>query len=131
MPAEASSSAQSKPTTRSSIRHSLNLAGKALADVINKDGRDSDKAAKKGAKDTGSRRLSAANVKPAAPRASMGDSNRPPSIASRRTMTPDSKTVTRRRVSAAAGKLSLDEPQPPKPTEATPQGAGCYQIGHA
>ncbi|KAJ7124764.1 hypothetical protein C8R43DRAFT_33557 [Mycena crocata] len=123
MPAEASSSGPSKPTTRSSIRHSLGLAGKALADVINKDsGRDSDKAGKKGAKDSSSRRLSAANTKAAAPRASMGDLNRPPSIAARRTMTPDSKTLTRRRVSAAAGKLSLDE-QPPKPTEATPQGA--------
>ncbi|KAJ7139733.1 hypothetical protein C8R44DRAFT_311240 [Mycena epipterygia] len=114
--AEASSSTPSKPTTRSSIRHSLGLAGKALADaVIPKDGRD-----KKGAKDSGSRRLSAANTKPAAPRASMGDGNRPPSIASRRTMTPDSKTLTRRRVSVVAGKLSLDE-QPAKPADATPQ----------
>ncbi|KAJ7693639.1 hypothetical protein B0H17DRAFT_491309 [Mycena rosella] len=122
MPAEASSSTPSKPTTRSSIRHSLGLAGKALVDVINKDGRDSDKAAKKGAKDTSSRRLSAVSAKPAAPRTSIGDSNRPPSIASRRTMTPDSKTVTRRRVSAAAARYSLDE-QPTKPAEATPQGA--------
>ncbi|KAJ6604239.1 hypothetical protein DFH09DRAFT_1018226 [Mycena vulgaris] len=120
MPAEVSSSAQSKPTTRSSIRQSLNLAGRALADVL-KDGRDSDKA-KKGAKDISSRRLSGVNTKPMAPRASMGDINRPPSIASRRTVTPDSKTVTRRRVSAAAGRFSLDE-QPPKPSEATPQGA--------
>ncbi|KAJ7275482.1 hypothetical protein B0H12DRAFT_1319222 [Mycena haematopus] len=117
MPAEAISSAPSKPTTRSSIRHSLGLAGKALAEVINK---DSDKAAKKGAKDTGSRRLSAVNAKPAAPRASMGDGNRPSSIASRRTVTPDSKTVTRRRVSIQAVKQLLEE-QPTKPTEATAQ----------
>ncbi|KAJ7462816.1 hypothetical protein B0H11DRAFT_2285552 [Mycena galericulata] len=61
------------------------------------------------------------NAKPAAPRASMGDGNRPSSIASRRTVTPDSKTITRRRASAAAGKM-LDE-QPAKPAEATPQGA--------
>ncbi|KAJ6626878.1 hypothetical protein B0H10DRAFT_2210759 [Mycena sp. CBHHK59/15] len=122
MSSEASSSGRSKPITRSSIRHSLNLAGKALADVINKDGRDSDKAGKKVAKDTSSRRLSATatNTKQATPRASMGDSNRPPSIASRRTGTPDSKTVTRRRVSVAGAKLSLDE-QPPKPTEQPPK----------
>ncbi|KAJ7785848.1 hypothetical protein B0H16DRAFT_1488252 [Mycena metata] len=122
MPAEASSSVQSKPTTRSSIRHSLNLAGKALVEVMKQ---DSDKTAKKGAKDTGSRRLSAVNAKPAAPRASMGDGNRPSSIASRRTVTPDSKTITRRRASASVTlKLSLDEQQQPaKPAEATPQGA--------
>ncbi|KAJ7042692.1 hypothetical protein C8F04DRAFT_945912 [Mycena alexandri] len=121
MPAEASSSVQSKPTTRSSIRHSLNLAGKALVEVMKQ---DSDKAAKKVAKDTGSRRLSAVNAKPAAPRASMGDGNRPSSIASRRAVTPDSKTITRRRASASvAVKLSLDEQQPAKPAEATSQGA--------
>ncbi|KAF7367296.1 hypothetical protein MSAN_00791700 [Mycena sanguinolenta] len=116
MPAEAASSAPSKPTTRSSFRHSLGLmAGKAFAEVLNK---DSDKAAKKGAKDTGSRRLSAVNTKPAAPRASMGDGNRPPSIASRRTVTPDSKTITRRRASVQAVKQLMDE-RPTKP-EATP-----------
>ncbi|KAJ7225953.1 hypothetical protein GGX14DRAFT_642074 [Mycena pura] len=131
MPTEGGSGAPSKPTTRSSIRHSL---GKALADVMNKDGRDSDKAAKKGAKDTHSRRLSGVEKKPAAPRASIGDVNRPPSIASRRTVTPDSKTITRRRVSVAVARASLDEPaaaaapeQAPKPVdskaEATPQGA--------
>ncbi|KAJ6574648.1 hypothetical protein B0H19DRAFT_934467 [Mycena capillaripes] len=126
MPAEASSSAPSKPTTRGSIRHSLNLAGKALAEVIHN--KDSDKAAKKGAKDTSSRRLSAVNPKPAAPRASMGDGNRPSSIASRRAVTPDSKTVTRRRVSATAVRFSLDE-QPSKPTtEATPQGAAVTRT---
>ncbi|KAJ7770901.1 hypothetical protein DFH07DRAFT_686369, partial [Mycena maculata] len=120
MPVEASSSsAPSKPATRSSFRLSFNLAGKAIADVMNK---ESDKAAKKGAKETGSRRLSVVNAKPTAPRASMGDGTRPPSTSSRRTVTPDSKTVTRRRVSAAAGRQSLDE-QPAKPTEATPQGA--------
>ncbi|KAF8213556.1 hypothetical protein K438DRAFT_1099906 [Mycena galopus ATCC 62051] len=119
MPAEATSSAPSKPTTRSSIRHSLGLAGKALAEVINK---DSDKAAKKGAKDTGSRRLSAVNPKPAAPRASMGDGNRPSSIASRRVVTPDSKTVTRRRASMQAIRQLTDDQQSTKPTEATPQG---------
>ncbi|KAJ7823567.1 hypothetical protein B0H14DRAFT_2826021 [Mycena olivaceomarginata] len=115
MPAAASSSTPSKPTTRSSIRHSLGLAGKALAEVINK---DSDKAAKKGAKDTASRRLSAVNAKPAAPRASIGDGYRPSSIASRRTDTPDSKTITRRRMSVNAAKQLTDEPT--KPTEATP-----------
>ncbi|KAJ7151475.1 hypothetical protein C8R46DRAFT_962468 [Mycena filopes] len=121
MPAEASSSAQSKPTTRSSIRHSLNLAGKALAEVMKQ---DSDKPAKKATKDTASRRLSATlNAKPAAPRASV-DGNRPSSIASRRTVTPDSKTITRRRASASVAlKLSLDEQQPAKPVDAPQQGA--------
>ncbi|KAJ7293772.1 hypothetical protein C8J57DRAFT_1269962 [Mycena rebaudengoi] len=118
MPGEGSPSAHPKPTTRGSIRRSLNVAGKALADVIN----NSDKAAKKGAKDSSSRRVSG-DTKQAAPRASIGDL-RPSSIASRRTMTPDSKTITRRRLSVAGGKLSLDEQQPPKPAEATPQGAG-------
>ncbi|KAJ7655250.1 hypothetical protein DFH06DRAFT_1202037 [Mycena polygramma] len=118
MPAEAASSTPSKPT-RSSIRHSLNLAGKALVEVMKQ---DSDKATKKGGKDTGSRRLSAVNMKPAAPRTSMGDATRSSSIASRRVVTPDSKTVTRRRVSAATLKFSFDE-QPAKPTDATPQGA--------
>ncbi len=51
-----------KPTTRSSIRHSLGFAsvGKALADVINKEGKDGDKNAKKSLKE--SRRLSAVNM---------------------------------------------------------------------
>ncbi|CAK5280061.1 unnamed protein product [Mycena citricolor] len=109
----------SKPTTRSSIRHSFSLAGKALADVINK---DSDKG-KKHSKDASLRRTSGVETKAVAPRASLGDV-RPSSISSRRAMTPDSKTATRRRQSVIiAGKLSLDEP-PSKAVEATLQGAG-------
>ncbi|KAJ7630544.1 hypothetical protein FB45DRAFT_915827 [Roridomyces roridus] len=117
MPAQpGSSSTPSKPSTRSSIRQSLGLAGKALVDVINKDSRE-EKGTKKGAKDASSRRLSATvSAKPSAPRASMGDLTRPP----RRTMTPDSKTITqsRRSLSVATAKLSLDE-QPTKPADAT------------
>ncbi|PPQ73093.1 hypothetical protein CVT26_014743 [Gymnopilus dilepis] len=96
-----------KPVTRSSIRQSLNLAsvGKVFADAIGKDSKDTKKS---------SRRSSAL---PAAPRASMGDV-RPPSQVSRRTATPEAKTVTRRRVSTVNGRSSSDE-QPPKPTDAT------------
>ncbi|KAG1757258.1 hypothetical protein EDB19DRAFT_1866203 [Suillus lakei] len=53
----------SKPTTRSSIRHSLNFTsvGKALADVINKESRDREKSNEKALKKSkdSSRRLSA------------------------------------------------------------------------
>ncbi|RDB28723.1 hypothetical protein Hypma_015187 [Hypsizygus marmoreus] len=105
-PAELSSSGspKSKVSTRGSIRHSLGLAGKAFADVIHK---DSDKSARKG-KDTSSRRLSAIGTKPAAPRASMGDT-KPPFQTARRAATPDSKTVTRRRLSAGVQRASMDE----------------------
>lgn len=135
MPGEATSSNSAprpKPSTRSSIRHSLNLAGKALADVINKDNRDSDKNTKKAAKDTtSSRRLSAQMASKSAtiagPRASIGDAFPASSMASRRTETPDSKTVTRRRVSAAASRMSVDE-LGSKPAEpATPQGTGVVR----
>lgn len=113
---------QNKPTTRSSIRHSLNLAsvGKAFADVMNKESRDANKNAKK-AKDSSSRRLSAVNSKPATPRASMGDS-KPPS--SKRADTPESKTVTRRRVSGTIQRTSSDEQSSKSTDPPTPQAAG-------
>ncbi|KAF5377619.1 hypothetical protein D9615_005106 [Tricholomella constricta] len=102
----ASGSPRNKPSTRSSLRHSLGLAGKAFADVINKDnGRDPDKSARK-AKETSSRRLSGIALKPAAPRASMGDTK--PQV-TKRVTTPDSKTVTRRRVPAGPGRVVTDE----------------------
>ncbi|TFK41286.1 hypothetical protein BDQ12DRAFT_679206 [Crucibulum laeve] len=112
---------RSKPTTRSSIRQSLNLAsvGKAFADVIGKESWDSSKNAKK-AKDS-SRRLSAVNLKPAAPRASMGDV-KPPLQNAKRAATPESKTITRRRVSASIQRSSSDE-QAKRSDSATPQGA--------
>ncbi|KAJ3513058.1 hypothetical protein NLJ89_g3162 [Agrocybe chaxingu] len=125
MPAETktvASPAKSKPTTRSSIRQSLNLASvsKALVDVISKDAREASKNAKK-TKDA-SRRSSV--VPPAAPRLSMGDPTaRPSSQVSKRTGTPESKTVTRRRVSASYARSSSDE-QSSKPTEpSTPPSA--------
>ncbi|KAG5648240.1 hypothetical protein DXG03_006198 [Asterophora parasitica] len=106
----ASGSPRNKPSTRSSLRHSLGLAGKAFADVINKDSsRDPDKSARK-LKDT--RRLSGIALKPAAPRTSMGDTKHAPQ-ALKRVTTPDSKTITRRRVSAGLGRASMDD-QPTK-----------------
>ncbi|KAF7310554.1 hypothetical protein HMN09_00598200 [Mycena chlorophos] len=103
MPSEGGSSTPTKASSKSSIRHSLGLASKALAAI------SKDKDGAKKTKDTASRRLSAVDAKPMAPRASLGDVNRPPSIASSRrsmTGTPDSKTV-RRRVSA----VKEDQPE--------------------
>ncbi|KAF8640471.1 hypothetical protein AX17_000134 [Amanita inopinata Kibby_2008] len=113
MPHSASSgSPRTKPTTRSSIRQSL---GKAFADVINKDGKDSDKASKK-SKDT--RRLSAINLKSAAPRNSMGEVKPPPQPV-KRTGTPDSNTLTRKRLSATIQRYSSDQ-QPLKVNDTVP-----------
>jgi hypothetical protein len=103
----------SKPTTRSSIRQSLNLAsvGKALVDVINKDGRDAEKTAKK-AKEVTSRRSSTMNLMQGSltSRTSLDSKTGLPSIDSktgrpsldsvsslsdRRVVTPDSRTITR------------------------------------
>jgi hypothetical protein len=128
MPSETSSSGgglRPKPSTRSSIRHSLNLAsmGKALADVMNKDGRDADKSSKK-AKDNSSRRSSAINLKPVAtPRTSMGDT-KAPALAPKRVGTPDSKTITRRRASIVAQKSSSDERPAKLADSAPPQTTG-------
>ncbi|KAF7306547.1 hypothetical protein MIND_00446000 [Mycena indigotica] len=98
MPSDGGSSTPPKAATRSSIRHSLGLASKALAAI------SKDKEGTKKLKDASghSRRLSAVDAKPSialAPRASLGDVNRPSTIAPKRTMTPESKTITRRRVS--------------------------------
>ncbi|KAG6891056.1 hypothetical protein C0995_014145 [Termitomyces sp. Mi166 len=102
-PQSAAGGSPNKPSTRSSIRLSLGFASKALADVISK---DTDKSARK-AKENSSRRLSAIALKPA-PRASMGDAK--PSIQTiKRIDTPETKTVTRRRVSAGLGRASMDE----------------------
>lgn len=106
---------KSRPTTRSSIRQSLNLASmsKALADVINKD-KDSTKNARK-PRDS-SRRYSALCSQPppptavAAPRTSMGEV-RPPSQVTKRTGTPESRTITRRRVSGSYARTSSEEQQ--------------------
>ncbi|KAE9409316.1 hypothetical protein BT96DRAFT_913472 [Gymnopus androsaceus JB14] len=92
------SGARAKPSTRSSIRQSLNFAsvGKAFADVMNKESRDSDKLAKKSGKD-----LRAVGSKP---RASLDFGPSPPS---KRARTPDSKTLTARRRSSIATAASL------------------------
>ncbi|KAG6837859.1 hypothetical protein H0H93_013012 [Arthromyces matolae] len=102
-------SPKSKPSTRSSIRLSLGLAGKALADVISKDSsaKDGDKSNRK-VRDNPSRRLSGIALPPTGPRSSMGDFKSPSQVPNR-TGTPDSKTVTRRRVSAGLGRASMDE----------------------
>ena len=108
-----SSAGGSRPITRSSIRQSL---GRAFADVINKDGKDADKATKK-IKDA--RRSSALNLKPTAPRDSMGEV-RPQTQPVRKTGTPDSVTLTRKRLSINVQRPSLDE-QSSKSNETTPR----------
>ncbi|KAH9487054.1 hypothetical protein JR316_0001120 [Psilocybe cubensis] len=117
---KSNTSPKSKPVTRSSIRQSLNLAsvGKAFADAISKDGREASKNAKK-IKDT-SRRNSSLVSLPPAPRASMGDA-RPSSQNSKRTSTPDSKPISRRRVSTSNQRASPEEPSPKPSESATPQ----------
>ncbi|KAF9015041.1 hypothetical protein BDQ17DRAFT_1340385 [Cyathus striatus] len=120
---KSSGSPRAKPTTRSSLRQSLNLAsmGKAFADVIGKDSKDPAKGSKK-PKEISTRRLSAAAVKPPAPRASM-DGVRPPLQPSKKAPTPDSKTITRRRVSGTLTKSPCEPP--PKPSSPpTPPTSG-------
>ncbi|KAL0950711.1 hypothetical protein HGRIS_007487 [Hohenbuehelia grisea] len=112
-----------KPVTRSSFRQSLNLAGKALVDVINKDGRDNKNAKK--TKEKTARRSSVIlpeSTRSATPRASLGSSDAKPLMpASKRVESPDSKTITRRRMSAATQRLSSEENNPKSPDAATPQ----------
>ncbi|KAK0478533.1 hypothetical protein IW261DRAFT_1565499 [Armillaria novae-zelandiae] len=93
----ATGSQKAKPTTRSSIRHSLGFAsvGKALADVINKEGKGGDKNAKQSLKE--SRRLSAVNMAVSSSRTANSSSPGP-----KVSGTPDSKTITRRRASLAS-----------------------------
>ncbi|KAG6814030.1 hypothetical protein H0H92_003880 [Tricholoma furcatifolium] len=114
-PTNATGSPRNKSSAKTSIRLSLGLASKALADVIhNKDSsKDSEKSARK-AKETSSRRLSGVALKTATPRASLGDA-KVPSLPSR-VATPESRTVTRRRVSARLARTSMDD-QPSKPLE--------------
>ncbi|KAG7450151.1 uncharacterized protein BT62DRAFT_942857 [Guyanagaster necrorhizus] len=90
-------SQKAKPTTRSSIRHTLGFAsvGRALADVMNKEGKDGDKNAKKSLKE--SRRLSAVNM-PVSSFRTANSSSPGPKVSD----TPDSKTITRRRASVAS-----------------------------
>ncbi|KAK0198489.1 hypothetical protein F5146DRAFT_1019805 [Armillaria mellea] len=93
----ATGSQKAKPTTRSSIRHSLGFAsvGKALADVINKEGKGGDKNAKQSLKE--SRRFSAVNMAVSSSRTANSSSPGP-----KVSGTPDSKTITRRRASLAS-----------------------------
>ncbi|KAJ4471295.1 hypothetical protein C8J55DRAFT_521314 [Lentinula edodes] len=111
------SGSRSKPTTRSSIRQSLNFAsvGKAFADVMNKERNDSAKKTGKDVNKTGGLK----------PRASLDTRPSPPP--SKRPRTPDSKTITaRRRSSLAAASLSTrnsaDEPSV-APSKTTPQSS--------
>ncbi|KAF9481683.1 hypothetical protein BDN70DRAFT_511916 [Pholiota conissans] len=96
--------AKTKPTTRSSLRQSLNLAsvGKALG-FAESSTTSAAKNTKKNKDPAASRRHSALVLPvPAAPRASMGDS-RPPSL---RTATPEAKPATTRK----RGSMSLNRP---------------------
>ncbi|KAJ3754872.1 hypothetical protein EV360DRAFT_50787 [Lentinula raphanica] len=111
------SGSRSKPTTRSSIRQSLNFAsvGKAFADVMNKERNDSDRSARKTGKDSGK----TSGLKP---RPSLD--NRPSPPPAKRSRTPDSKTITARRRSSLAtaslsSRASVDDPSA-VPTKVTP-----------
>lgn len=103
------STKSARRTTRNSIRQSLNLAsvGKALADVMNKEGKDSlrrkSTTSSKGAQ---SRRASTIGFNRVA-------SDLEPVLEVKRLTSPDSKTVTQSRRSSSslqtAGRMSLDE----------------------
>ncbi|KAF8559376.1 hypothetical protein OG21DRAFT_1503280 [Imleria badia] len=84
-----------KPSTRSSLRHSLNFTsvGKALADVINKDPRDREKA-----KQSSSRRLSLMSSTTVT-HATISQKSKSPTPPHGREDSPSYKTVTRRRQS--------------------------------
>ncbi|KAF9535484.1 hypothetical protein CPB83DRAFT_801902 [Crepidotus variabilis] len=121
---------RTKPTTRSSIRQSLNLVSvsKAFVDVISKDTKEPTRSSKRG-KESSSRRSSSLLSQPpppaaSAPRASMGDITiRPPSQTAKRTATPDQKTANSRRRASASGfaRTSSDEQgQLQQPTSAKP-----------
>ena len=83
-------------------------------DVISKDIKDSTKNARKAKELSSSRRLSSQLPPPlttlAAPRTSMGEV-RPPSQVAKRTGTPESKTITRKRISGSYTRPSSDEQQ--------------------
>ncbi|EJD04391.1 uncharacterized protein FOMMEDRAFT_167586 [Fomitiporia mediterranea MF3/22] len=122
-PAEAAKPA--KRTTRSSIRHSLNLAsvGKALADVMNKekDGKDTDRkkdstrrqsTSSLSSKETAARRTSTINVSKSGNTLESVPEGQAKGVNSSGS-TPDQKTVTAtRRISSSlqrAGRSSVDE----------------------
>ena len=88
-----------KPSTRSSLRHSLNFTsvGKALADVINKDTRDRDGALKK-AKQSSSRRLSLMSSTTVS-HATISQKSKSPTPPHGKEDSPSYKTITRRRQS--------------------------------
>ncbi|KAK7028994.1 hypothetical protein VNI00_014704 [Paramarasmius palmivorus] len=131
MPSDSSSSATTasrKPSTRSSIRQSLNFAsvGKAFADVMNKEGRErgareAEKSAKKSVKES---HRSSIGLRGLAPRPSLDKDARPSPPPTKRPRTPDSKTITARRRSSMAQHAqgaSLDASK--SPDSATPQNA--------
>lgn len=117
--------APSKPTTRSSIRQSLNLAsvGKALiAGVRSKDSTSDEPKLSKKSKDL-SRRQSVTPQPSAGPRASSvsGDS-RPAAKSTKPDAKPEKKIVTRRRVSGQNTRSSADEMARASDNNATPTG---------
>ncbi|KAI9572686.1 hypothetical protein HD554DRAFT_2211777, partial [Boletus coccyginus] len=97
--ATSKSSRPPKPSTRSSLRHSLNFTsvGKALVDVINKDPRDRNGAPKK-AKESSSRRLSLMSSATAT-HATISQKSKSPTPPHEREDSPSYKTITRRRQS--------------------------------
>uniref|UniRef100_A0A0W0F5Z9 Uncharacterized protein n=1 Tax=Moniliophthora roreri TaxID=221103 RepID=A0A0W0F5Z9_MONRR len=126
MPSDSSSSAATaprKPSNRSSIRQSLNFAsvGKAFADVMNKekDTRDTEKSAKKAAKES---HRSSIGFRGLTPRPSLDARPSPPPT--KRPRTPDSRTITARRRSSIAqqGQSALADVTK-SPDSATPQNA--------
>ncbi|KAL0578479.1 glucosyltransferase [Marasmius crinis-equi] len=132
MPPDSSSHAATvhqKPSTRSSIRQSLNFAsvGKAFADVMNKESRekeskDSEKAGKKAMKES---HRSSIGFRGLAPRPSLDTRPSPPPA--KRPRTPDSKTITARRRSSMAHHQPAVENATKSPDSATPQDAAVQR----
>ncbi|KAL0071718.1 hypothetical protein AAF712_000640 [Marasmius tenuissimus] len=139
MPPDTSSHAATvhqNPSTRSSIRQSLNFAsvGKAFADVMNKesrekekererDVRDAEKAGKKAMKDS---HRSSIGLRGLAPRPSLDARPSPPPA--KRPRTPDSKTITARRRSSMAHHQPAVENAAKSPDSVTPQSAAVQRT---
>ncbi|KAF6766102.1 hypothetical protein DFP72DRAFT_865583 [Ephemerocybe angulata] len=116
--------APSKPTTRSSLRQSLNLAsvGKAIIAGVrsNHSSTDEQRIAKKSRES--SKRLSVTPQQASAPRASIGGESRPLAKPSKRENTPEAKPITRKRVS---GQHTATRGSSSRPKSANPPAASA------
>ncbi|KAF8649784.1 hypothetical protein AX16_005550 [Volvariella volvacea WC 439] len=115
---------KSRPTTRASLRSTLNLAsvGKAFADAISKDGKDSIKGAKKAkdTKETSSRRNSAILLKSTAPRHSGGEGTKSSVATSQATNTS---------TSLVSPPSAAPAPTPATASASAPSNAGSTRSG--